>query len=65
MRGALATDMDEGRERDILPISDPGVIKAPDPGSWDQKGTGSRIRIRNTFFIFVFVLSLADTGEIS
>ncbi len=29
-------------------IPDPGVQKAPDPGSRGPKGTGSRIRIRNT-----------------
>ncbi len=29
-------------------IPDPGVKKAPDPGSRGQKGTGSWIRIRNT-----------------
>jgi hypothetical protein len=31
-----------------IPDSDPDVLPIPDPGSRDQKGTGSRIRIRNT-----------------
>jgi hypothetical protein len=32
----------------FLPIPDPEVKKAPDPGTRGQKGTGSRIRICNT-----------------
>ncbi len=32
----------------FIPDPDPDFLPIPDPGSRDQKGTGSRIRIRNT-----------------
>jgi hypothetical protein len=31
-----------------IPYPDPNFLPNPDPGSRGQKGTGSRIRIRNT-----------------
>jgi hypothetical protein len=34
----------------------------PDPGSWGQKGTGSRIRIRNTGFPYYFCLMIEGSG---
>jgi hypothetical protein len=34
----------------IIPDPDPVYLPIPDPGSRGQKGTGSRIRIRNTVF---------------
>ncbi len=50
----------------FIPDPDPEFLPIPDPGSRGQKGTGSRIRIRNTgpertstgyrFFIFYFDL---------
>jgi hypothetical protein len=33
-----------------IPKPDPDFLPIPDPGSRGQKGTGSRIRIRNTAF---------------
>jgi hypothetical protein len=39
---------DPGSGKNLFRIPDPGVKKAPDSGSRGQKGTGSRIRIRNT-----------------
>jgi hypothetical protein len=41
-------DPRSGIRKNLFRIPDPGVKKAPDPGSRGQKGTGSRIRIRNT-----------------
>ncbi len=32
----------------FIPDPDPDFLPIPDPGSRGQKGTGSRIRIRNT-----------------
>jgi len=32
----------------FIPVPDPDFLLFPDPGSRGQKGTGSRIRIRNT-----------------
>ncbi len=34
-----------------IPDPDPDFLPIPDPGSRGQKGTGSRIRIRNTDFV--------------
>jgi hypothetical protein len=36
-----------------IPDSDPDFLLIPDPGSRGQKGTGSRIRIRNTGWNYV------------
>jgi hypothetical protein len=44
-----------------------GIRKKPisDPGSRGQKGTGSRIRIRNTAEIYRFCLFLMDPDPVS
>jgi hypothetical protein len=39
--------------RICIPDSDPDFLPIPDPGSRGQKGTGSRIRIRNTGWNYV------------
>ncbi len=44
-------------------IRDPGPGKKPipDPGSRGQKGTGSRIRVRNTAAIILYVRAYLST----
>jgi hypothetical protein len=40
-----------------IPDPDADFLPIPDPGSRSQKGTGSRIRIRNTGIKFIFFIS--------
>ncbi len=47
----------------FIPDPEPELLPIRDPGSWGQKGTGSRIRIRNTVFVKDFFVSISGGGS--
>jgi hypothetical protein len=48
--------------RVVHPGSDPDLLPIPDPGSRGQKGTGSRIRIRNTVYKLHIIFTMYVHG---